>query len=271
MAKKPAGISSNHFLSRLKRKYNEKKAGFSGTLDPFASGVLIVAFGGYTRLFSYLKKEPKIYKACIWLGATCDSLDNENITKVENIKPFNDEILMYQINKLQGEISYIPPKFSAKHINGQRAYELARKGVDFELQKAQMKVFSAKLVHYSHPFLVVELALSEGAYARSWAALLARNLNINATLSALERLSEGDFVYENERSLNPLNFLKIPQNHYLGEERDFEIGIKLKKENFKIKENGEYFIKFKEFFSIIELLDNEVKYKLNGVKYANFD
>lgn len=271
MANKPAGISSNHFLSRLKRKYNEKKAGFSGTLDPFASGVLIVAFGGYTRLFSYLKKEPKLYRACIWLGATCKSGDNENITKVENSKPFDDELLVCEINKLQGEISYIPPKFSAKHINGVRAYELARKGVDFELKKAQMEVFSAKIIHYTHPFLVVDLALSEGAYARSWAQILAQNLNINATLSALNRLSEGDFVFENEKALNPLNYLRIPQNHYLGDERDFEIGIKLKKENFKIKENGEYFIKFKEFFSIIELLDNEIKYKLNGVKYANFD
>ena len=83
VAKKPIGVSSNHFLSRLKKKYNEKKAGFSGTLDPFAGGVLVVGMGQYTRLFNYLKKTPKIYQATIWLGAFCESGDNENITQID--------------------------------------------------------------------------------------------------------------------------------------------------------------------------------------------
>ena len=77
---KPLHISSNFYLRKIKRKYKTKKAGFSGTLDPFACGCLIVGFGQYTKLFQFLKKTPKTYRTTIWLGATSNSLDNENIT-----------------------------------------------------------------------------------------------------------------------------------------------------------------------------------------------
>ena len=76
VAYKPKGMVSNHFLSRLKRKYSDKKAGFSGTLDPFAQGVLIVAFGQFTKLFRFLKKAPKRYRATLWLGAYSPTLDS---------------------------------------------------------------------------------------------------------------------------------------------------------------------------------------------------
>lgn len=247
-----------------------KKAGFSGTLDPFASGVLIVAFGAYTRLFQYLAQEPKVYEACIWLGASSPSGDNENIESVGLVSPFEPEILEQNVSKLQGILDYTPPKYSAKHVDGVRAYELARRGVDFELKAQQMRVFSASIIHYTHPFLLVRLVLSKGAYARSWAELLAKNLGINATLSALERKSEGEFFYENEKALNPLKHLKIAQNWYLKDQSDIELGKKLCADNFKIKENGEYFVKFEKFFSIIEILEGQVKYKLNGVENVDF-
>ena len=128
VANKPAGMSSNHFLGRLKRKYGVKKAGFSGTLDPFASGCLIVAFGSYTKFFRFLDKSPKVYEATIWLGASSPSMDNENITEISNVKELNLEKLEAIRAELTGKISYIPPKFSAKHVNGTRAYKLARSG-----------------------------------------------------------------------------------------------------------------------------------------------
>ena len=85
VANKPSGMSSNHFLGRLKKKYGVKKAGFSGTLDPFASGCLIVAFGSYTKFFRFLDKSPKVYEATIWLGASSPSMDNENISEISNV------------------------------------------------------------------------------------------------------------------------------------------------------------------------------------------
>ena len=108
VANKPAGISSNHFLSRLKRKYGVKKAGFSGTLDPFASGCLIVALGNHTRLFNYIDKTPKIYEATMWLGATSASLDNENIEEIRLCPPLNLADVKAALSELKGEITYVP-------------------------------------------------------------------------------------------------------------------------------------------------------------------
>lgn len=265
VANKPINISSNRFLGQLKKKYKVKSAGFSGTLDPFASGCLIIAFGAYTKLFHYINQAPKCYEATIWLGAKSASLDNENIEKISILEPFLLEDLQNFTNQLIGEIEFTPPKYSAKHINGARAYDLARKGIDFELKTQKMQVFSAQILNYSHPFLTISLKLSQGGYARSWAELLAKKLNCDATLSALKRISEGDFFYENEKALNPLDFLKLNKNEYLGDESDIALGKKLKIQNFKEQKNGLYLIAFDDFFSIIEIFNSEVKYKLNRI------
>lgn len=265
VANKPINISSNRFLGQLKKKYKVKSAGFSGTLDPFASGCLIIAFGAYTKLFNYINQAPKCYEATIWLGAKSASLDNENIEKISILEPFLLEDLQNFTNQLIGEIEFTPPKYSAKHINGARAYDLARKGIDFELKTQKMQVFSAQILNYSHPFLTISLKLSQGGYARSWAELLAKKLNCDATLSALKRISEGDFFYENEKALNPLDFLKLNKNEYLGDESDMALGKKLKIQNFKEQKNGLYLIAFDDFFSIIEIFNGEVKYKLNRI------
>ena len=87
-AHKPAGVSSNHVLTRLKRKYKFGKCGYSGTLDPFASGLLLVGVGAYTRLFDYLDKSTKSYEATLWLGAKSESLDIEQIESVECVREF---------------------------------------------------------------------------------------------------------------------------------------------------------------------------------------
>lgn len=265
VANKPINISSNRFLGQLKKKYKVKNAGFSGTLDPFASGCLIIAFGAYTKLFNYINQAPKCYEATIWLGAKSASLDNENIETISILEPFLLEDLQNFTNQLIGEIEFTPPKYSAKHINGARAYDLARNGIDFELKTQKMQVFSAQILNYSHPFLTISLKLSQGGYARSWAELLAKKLNCDATLSALKRISEGDFFYENEKALNPLDFLKLNKNEYLGDESDMALGKKLKIQNFKEQKNGLYLIAFDDFFSIIEIFNGEVKYKLNRI------
>lgn len=265
VANKPINISSNRFLGQLKKKYKVKNAGFSGTLDPFASGCLIIAFGAYTKLFNYINQAPKCYEATIWLGAKSASLDNENIEKISILEPFLLKDLQNFTNQLIGEIEFTPPKYSAKHINGVRAYDLARKGIDFELKTQKMQVFSVQILNYSHPFLTISLKLSQGGYARSWAELLAKKLNCDATLSALKRISEGDFFYENEKALNPLDFLKLNKNEYLGDESDIALGKKLKIQNFKEQKNGLYLIAFDDFFSIIEICNGEVKYKLNRI------
>lgn len=266
VAYKPKGVVSNHFLSQLKRKYGVKKAGFSGILDPFASGCLIIAFGAYTRLFNYLNIEPKIYRATLWLGASSISGDNEYITQVQNICALDESKIKDELNKLQGKINYTPPKFSAKKIDGKRAYELARAGSEFELKECQMEVFSTKFISYCHPFITFDIAVSAGSYIRSYAQILAKNLGQIGTLSALERLSEGKFKFENEIPLNPLEYLNLTKNSYKGDTKDIILGKKLKCSDFETSSDGEYLIELDDTFSIIKIENQEVKYAINRME-----
>ena len=266
---KPIFMSSNFYLNRIKRKYKNKKAGFSGTLDPFAKGCLIVAFGQYAKLFKYLLKTPKTYKAVIWLGVKSKSLDIEEIESINLIDKLDKSHIIKELNLLKGEIEYIPPKFSAKKIDGKRAYELARNGVEVELNKTKMTIFDTKFVLYNHPFITFEVTVSEGTYVRSFAQILLEKLNSFGTLSYLERLNEGEFFYENEKELNPLDFIKLPVNKYLGTTEWLEKGKKIGIEYVEKKDNGKYLILTEKFFSIIEIVDNDVKYIINKVpKYG---
>ena len=262
---KPMFMSSNSYLNKIKRKYKNKKAGFSGTLDPFAKGCLIVAFGQYSKLFKYLEKTPKSYKAVIWLGVQSESLDIENVNSIEDEKRLNVNDIQREIKKLIGEIEYIPPKFSAKKIDGKRAYDLAREGIEFEMKKSIMNIVDTKFITYNHPFITFESTVSEGSYIRSLAQILCERLNTKGTLSYLERLNEGKFFYENERDLNPLDYLDIPINKYSGTKEWLFNGKTILLEYLELKEDGKYIILFDDFFSIIEIQENEVSYLLNKV------
>ncbi|MCH9812549.1 MAG: tRNA pseudouridine(55) synthase TruB [Epsilonproteobacteria bacterium] len=269
VANKPANLGSNHFLSRIKRRYNVKKAGFSGTLDPFAKGVLIIAFGKYTQLFQFLKKSPKTYRATLWLGAESETLDIEKVTTVQTLSPIATEVLQTIFTTLHGEITYLPPKYSAKKINGKRAYELAREGQEVLLRYITSTIYDIKLIHYRHPFITFEITISEGGYIRSIAQIISDKLQMKGTLSALERLNEGDFVYQKEQMLDPLKYLNLKENFYLQDLSDIALGRKLALKDLKIKEAGKYFIKLDKMFSILEIKDDKVSYLLNGVKYAD--
>ncbi|HEX5670503.1 MAG TPA: tRNA pseudouridine(55) synthase TruB, partial [Sulfuricurvum sp.] len=216
VAYKPAGISSNQLLGRIKRRYNEKKAGYSGTLDPFAKGVLIVAFGNHGRLFRFLNKAPKRYRATLWLGAYSPTLDIEKIEEIDILPPFSVDTVRKAVESLKGELTYLPPKYSAKRLNGKRAYEFARAGIDVELKSITSTIYDIHLLHYCHPFVTFEATVSEGSYIRSLGELIADKLGCNGALSALERLNEGQFYYNDERPIDIKTALGIPKNCYNG-------------------------------------------------------
>lgn len=262
---KPIFRSSNGYMGYVKRKYNTKKVGFSGTLDPFATGCLIVATGQYPKLFQYLKKTPKAYSATLWLGANSQSLDIENIDSIKEVSEVSINDIYQALESLRGELTYYPPKFSAKKINGKRAYDLARAGEEVNLKQITSTIYDITLINYNHPFIHFEAMVSEGTYIRSLGAIIADKLGVDATLSSLRRDYEGAFSYENEKALDPLKFLKIPQNIYTGDDKFIELGKKLYIEYFETKENGEYWVETQNFFSIIEILDGEIIYKLNRV------
>ena len=266
VANKPENISSNNFLRDIKRKYNVKKAGYSGTLDPFAEGVRIIAFGQYTKLFNYLKKSPKLYRAVLQLGAYSPTLDSEKIVRVEKIKRIDISILKDTINSLKGEVEYLPPKYSAKSIDGQRAYKLAREGKEFELKKIKSFIFDIKLLSYEHPFVSFEVSISEGGYVRSIANMISKSLQTTGALTKLQRLKEGEFVYNNEKELNPLEYIDTKPNEYLGNYDDITLGKKLDINLFKIKDDGKYHLRNGKYLTIIEIANLKVSYKLNRIR-----
>lgn len=263
---KPMFRSSNSYLNEIKRKYKNKKAGFSGTLDPFACGCLIVAFGQYSKLFNYMDKTPKRYRAVVWLGATSESLDTENIIAIEDEKRVDEDILKKQIKNLVKTHEYYPPKFSAKKIDGKRAYEKVRNGEEFEMKKSSMTIYDTKFISYRHPFITFEATVSEGSYIRSLAQILLEKFNLKGTLSYLNRLNEGKFHFENHKDLNPLDYIDLEENIYTGDKSYFQDGKIISINFLDKKEDGEYIIKFDDFFSIIQIKEQEVKYLLNKVK-----
>jgi tRNA pseudouridine55 synthase len=262
---KPIFMSSNFYLTRIKKKYKNKKAGFSGTLDPFAKGCLIVAFGQYSKLFKYFSKTPKTYKAVIWLGAQSESFDIEQIIDIQLAQKINEQAIKDNLNNLKGDIEYIPPKFSAKKINGKRAYELARNGEEVVLNKSTMHIYDTKFISYRHPFITFETSVSEGSYIRSYAQILLEKLDRVGTLSYLERLNEGKFFFENEKELDPLDYIDLPINKYFGTDEWLDTGKKISIDYLESKEDGKYLIILEKFFSIIEIENGEVKYLLNKV------
>ena len=263
---KPINQGSNYYLRKIKRKYKVKKAGFSGTLDPFASGCLIVAFGKYTKLFQFLHKTPKTYRTTIWLGAISDSLDRQNISSIDEHKTFSEKYIKEQLQSLTGDLTYLPPKYSAKRVNGVRAYDMARKGVDFDLKKVTSKIFDVKFINYNHPFISFDITVSEGSYIRSIAQEFLNNIDGFGTLSYLERLNEGKFFFDNEKALNPLKYLKLKEIKYLGTKQWIQLGKKILPEYLEHNKIGTYIIKFNDFFSIIQIQNDKISYIINRIQ-----
>jgi len=266
VAYKPSWIGSNQFLYKIKKKYGTKKAGFAGTLDPFAKGVLLIGLGSHTKLFRFLNKAPKRYRATLWLGAKSDSLDIEMIENVEILKEFKESEILEKIKALEGKLEYEPPIFSAKRINGQRAYDLARAGKEFTLNKINSTIYETKLISYCHPFVTFEATVSEGTYIRSLGRIIANSLGVtNGSLSALERLNEGMFEYEDEKALNIKKSLNIPQNYYNGDKENLLYGRVLEIEDLTLKDDSYYWLDNGDNISIIKIEENKVTYELGRI------
>ncbi len=193
-------ISSANFINAIKKALikqgiNVKKIGFSGILDPFARGQLILGINGATKLLPHIDKRYKLYKAVLFLGLESASLDTENVITIKDIQKFSIEEIKKATENLHHEISYEIPQFSAKHINGVRAYKLAREQMEFDRPKVTTYIHAFRILSYNHPFLSFEICVSEGGYIRSIGEIIAHNLGIKGSLCYLERIQEGDLCY----------------------------------------------------------------------------
>ncbi|HEY60629.1 MAG TPA: tRNA pseudouridine(55) synthase TruB [Anaerolineae bacterium] len=201
---KPTGMTSHDVVQVVRRGTNIRRAGHTGTLDPRASGVLIVLIGPAVRLSEYISAEDKRYQAMIHLGERTDTYDGDGTTTgtlpVEVTRTQLEEALQGFV----GEIKQVPPPHSAIKIRGHRAYELARKGEKVELEPRIIKVHSLELVEWNPPDAVIDVHCSSGTYVRSLANDLGEKLGCGGMLTGLIRMKSGRFSLRDSIPLRKL-------------------------------------------------------------------
>lgn len=194
---KPVGITSFSLLASLGRRLGpQAKSGHAGTLDSFASGVLICLFGRYTRLSDYFMSTAKGYQADILFGEETDTLDPHGAVVARGPLP-TAAALDDALAGFRGEIMQAPPAYSAVHIDGQRAYERARKGQDVRPEPRPVTIAALELESYDNGVARIRVACSKGTYIRSLARDIALAAGSRGRLAALRRTFSGPFAVEN--------------------------------------------------------------------------
>ncbi|CDN32963.1 tRNA pseudouridine synthase B [Mucinivorans hirudinis] len=197
---KPYGWSSTDVVRKLKNElrragYPKIKIGHAGTLDPLATGVLLVCVGKATKRVDELQAQKKEYIATIELGATTPSFDLEHdVDERYEFEHINGELIESILPLFRGEIEQVPPLYSAKRIDGKRAYEYARAGKDVELRTARIIIYDMEVLSYEKPFLKVRVECSKGTYIRSLARDIGVELGSGGHLTELVRSRSGEFL-----------------------------------------------------------------------------
>lgn len=196
---KPVGITSHDVVDSVRRSTGVKKVGHAGTLDPMASGVLIVAVGrNMTKRIDEIKGQNKEYVAVIRLDGKSDTDDAEGIIELLDIKKIPTDVEVQKvINTFIGEIDQVPPIYSAKKIAGKKSYELARKGQPVILKPSKVKILKIELLEYSWPELALRIECGTGTYIRSLARDIGEKLGTGGYLTQLVRTRIGEFKIEN--------------------------------------------------------------------------
>lgn len=203
---KPTGISSFGVVARVRRYLTKQaghkiKVGHCGTLDPFATGLLILVSGKNTKRageFSGLDKE---YEATMYLGARSSTGDPEGeIEQVSDRQPSLSEIKKV-ISEFVGKVTQTPPVFSAIKINGRRAYQLARQGREIDMPSRQVTIYDINIESYIYPYLIIKTKVSSGTYIRSLVQDIGEALGVGAYTTQLRRLSVGEYSVSEAKSL----------------------------------------------------------------------
>ncbi len=260
---KPTGVSSGFVVNKIKRITNEK-VGHLGTLDPSASGVLSIAVGKATKFFDYFLNKDKEYVALAKLGVLTDTLDSDGtVIEKDNVNVSLEDIEKI-IPKMCGEILQIPPIFSSKNVNGERAYDLARQGKDVVLEPKKVQIYSIKVekMHQNNLFRL-KIHCSSGTYVRSIVRDIAKELGTNATTVCIIRTASGKFKINESVTLDDIaenkekHLIKINSILNLPE---IELDEKQAKDLFSGKEilldkdDGEYLSFYKsEEFSVLKV------------------
>jgi len=201
---KPVGMTSHDVVQIVRRGTGIRRAGHSGTLDPRASGVLVVLVGPAVRLSEFVSASDKRYQAIIRLGESTDTYDSEGtITKTSPVDLTEDQI-NEALLQFEGTVEQVPPAYSAKKINGKKAYELARKGEEVELEAKEINVYHLELLEWDTPEAIVDVYCSSGTYVRALANDLGEVLGCGGYLVGLRRTKSGEFALRDAVQLRKL-------------------------------------------------------------------
>jgi len=202
---KPTGLTSHDVVQVIRRGTGIRRAGHTGTLDPRASGVLVVLIGPAVRLSEYVSASDKRYQATIRLGSSTETYDSEGqVTRHSAIEHITEEDFESILEKFVGEIEQVPPPYSAVKVKGRKAYERARKGEDVQLEPRKINVFSLDLLEWAPPEAVLDVYCSSGTYVRSLANDLGEELGVGAHLVGLRRTKSGNFTLRDAVLLSQL-------------------------------------------------------------------
>ena len=204
---KEAGMTSFDVVAKVRRLFNISKCGHLGTLDPMAEGVLPVLVGYATRFADYLSSVDKEYIAEFKLGERSQSYDNSSEIEKVSDKIVSEDDVKNVLNSLTGKISLKVPAYSAKKINGVRAYKLARKGEIEDAGEKEMEIYSIDLINYEYPSGIIKVSCGKGTYIRSIINTLGDCLGTGALMSGLIRSANGVFKYNQSHKISQLEKL----------------------------------------------------------------
>lgn len=201
---KPVGLTSHDVVQIVRRGTNIRRAGHTGTLDPRASGVLVILIGPAVRLSEYVSASDKRYQAIVRLGTTTDTYDSDgNVTSSTPVN-IGEKEFETTLSQFVGEIEQVPPPYSAVKVKGRRAYEMAREGEEVDLQPRKIQVYSLELLEWTPPEAVIDVYCSSGTYVRSLANDLGKSLGCGAYLVGLRRTKNGRFTLRDAVPLRKL-------------------------------------------------------------------
>lgn len=278
---KPKGITSFDVIRKLKKILKTKKIGHTGTLDPLATGVMLMCVGKVTKLASDLEAKDKVYIADFDIGYATDTYDIEGKKIAENIIEVSKENLEQSIKKFIGNIKQVPPMYSAIKIDGNKLYHLARKGIEVERPERDVTIEYIDLLDFKDNKAKIETKVSKGCYIRSLIYDIGQDLGTYSTMTALQRKQVGDYSLENSYSLeqieemvlnNDFKFLKTIEEIFSYDkyslQTEKELTLYKNGNTVKIKENLEnkkYRIYFQnEFIGLANVENNNL---LKGYKY----
>ena len=209
---KEKGITSHDLVYKVRKKLGIKKVGHTGTLDPMATGVLVISIGKGTKTSDYILSSDKVYEAKIKLGVLTDSYDITGKILEEEDVNFTEEEIKDALIKLTGKISQRPPIYSALKVNGKKLYEYAREGKDVEIKKRDVEIYKIELLDFNgkDEFKILT-KVSKGTYIRSLANDLGRSLGTFGTLTELRRTRSGSFKIEDSIKVSDFEKLSLDE------------------------------------------------------------